>query len=141
MFVNQWEMAKDEPQLIFESSLESFNDGIRAAAIGTFKIAVGHQRDRSSIESDDMVLVLEEQTRFGMNGRPAHERSLPAHHDRPASLLSPSCAAHLSAVFSGIATSPGLIFDNRDDFFGFVNVTFACVPSAVTVTISRPSYF
>lgn len=104
--MNQWEMTKDEPQLIFESSLESFNDGIRTAAIGAFKIAVVHQCDRSSIGSHDVVIVIEEQTRFGIDGGSAHERSLPAPQDHPISLLSPSYEARCSA--------------NPNDSFGIV---------------------
>src|SRR6185437_8413074 len=76
MFMNQWEMAKDEPQTICESSPKSFDDGICTAAIGTFEIAVSYNRDGCSIGSRDMVIVLDGKRRIGIDRRLAHMRSL-----------------------------------------------------------------
>jgi len=57
MFMNQGEVAKDEPRAISESSLKSFDDGIGTPAIGAFEITVGHERDRRIFWSGDMVIV------------------------------------------------------------------------------------
>jgi hypothetical protein len=76
MFMSQWEMAKDEPQTICESSLESFDGGICARAVGAFKIAVGHHGDCRSIGPSDMVIVLDRKSEFGIDGGLAHWRSL-----------------------------------------------------------------
>ena len=74
--MNQWEMAKDEPQTIFKASLELFDDGIRAPAVGSFKVAVGHHRDRRTIGSSDMVIILDGKSRFGIDRWLVHWRSL-----------------------------------------------------------------
>jgi hypothetical protein len=69
-------MTKDDPQTIVEASLEMFDEGIRAPAVGTFKVAVGHHRDRRTIGSGDMVIILDGKRRCGIDRWLVHGRSL-----------------------------------------------------------------
>src|SRR5678815_1999696 len=59
MFVDQWEMPKYEPKLMFKSPTQALHKNKGLATVGTFEIAIGNDCHGRGVRPHDMVVRLQ----------------------------------------------------------------------------------
>lgn len=59
MFVDQWEMPKYEPKLMFKSPTQVLYENKGLATVGTFEIAIGNDCHGRGVRPHDMVVRLQ----------------------------------------------------------------------------------